>query len=174
MVPIALPTPSTHMPGFRRGRSLHVQDRTRSMSATASSHARSSLQDHATSLTLLLHVFAPHLLNMGNHLPCPRILTACPSCTPSFRASPKPSGTRHTLRHRQGRVHLQERFRWTSDCRQDRIHNPDYRLRPCPTPRTRPRCSKVLPRCHKRPPITPLPVRRLPVPYACRKPIPLG
>ena len=35
------------MPGFRRDRSLQVQDRTRSMSATASSHARSSLQDHA-------------------------------------------------------------------------------------------------------------------------------
>ena len=34
------------MPGFRRDRSLQVQDRTRSMSATASSHARSSLQDH--------------------------------------------------------------------------------------------------------------------------------
>jgi hypothetical protein len=33
------------MPGFRRDRSLQVQDRTRSMSATASSHARSSLQD---------------------------------------------------------------------------------------------------------------------------------
>ena len=34
------------MPGFRRDRSLQVQVRARSMSATASSHARSSLQDH--------------------------------------------------------------------------------------------------------------------------------
>ena len=34
------------MPGFRRDRSLQVQDRIRSMSATASSHSRSSLQDH--------------------------------------------------------------------------------------------------------------------------------
>ena len=35
------------MPGFRRDRSLQVQVRARSMSATASSHARSSLQDHS-------------------------------------------------------------------------------------------------------------------------------
>ena len=34
------------MPGFRCDRSLQVQVRARSMSATASSHARSSLQDH--------------------------------------------------------------------------------------------------------------------------------
>jgi hypothetical protein len=47
-VPVVLPTPTAPMPGFRHGRSLQVQDRTRTMSATASSHARSSLQDHAT------------------------------------------------------------------------------------------------------------------------------
>jgi hypothetical protein len=49
------------------------------------------------SLALLLHVFAPHLLNMGNHLPCPCIPTARPLCTPpSFRSSLKPSSTHHT------------------------------------------------------------------------------
>ena len=36
------------MPAFRRDRSLQVQDRTRSLSATASTHVRSSLQDHTT------------------------------------------------------------------------------------------------------------------------------
>ncbi|KAF8268770.1 CNH domain-containing protein [Lactarius quietus] len=36
------------MPVFRRDRSLQVQDRTRSLSATASTHVRSSLQDQTT------------------------------------------------------------------------------------------------------------------------------
>ena len=59
------------------------------MSAPASSHARSSLQDHTDPS---IHVFAPRLLNMCNHLPRPRILTARLLCImPSFLASPKPS-----------------------------------------------------------------------------------
>ena len=77
------------MPGFRRDCSLQVQDRTHSMSTTASSHARSSPQDHTDPSISRVRV---HLVNMGHQLPRRRILTARPLCTwPSFLTSPKPS-----------------------------------------------------------------------------------
>jgi hypothetical protein len=80
------------MPGFRRDRSLQVQDQTRTMSATASSHAHPSLQDHHSSNSSAPRARPVSSQYTHSSYPRPSILTARPLCTPpSFRASPRPS-----------------------------------------------------------------------------------
>ena len=63
---------ASSMPGFRRDRLLQVQDRTRSMSATASSHARSSLQDHTNLSSSRVRASAgQHMSSAGKAAPYP-------------------------------------------------------------------------------------------------------
>ena len=88
-------------------------------------------------LTSLFHVFAPHLVDMGNHPPRPRILTARPLFTPPFFSRRRsPPFTHHTLRHCQRRPHVQERLSWVSGYQKDRLYYQDYRPQPDASPRT--------------------------------------
>jgi hypothetical protein len=89
-----------HHACFRRDHSLQVQDRTRSMSATTSSHihVRSSLQDHTPPLTCPLHsprTFSPYalILHPVSVSPPP---THCVT-RPPFSHGRSPPCTHHTL-----------------------------------------------------------------------------
>ena len=125
-------------------------------------------------LTLVFNVFASDLVNMGNHLSRPRILTARPLCTPPFF-----SRVAEALRHASHSLTLSKTDSRTrvplmgSGHRQDRIYHQDHRSQPGASPRTCPRRRKVLPRRYVRSPTTRLPVRRRPVPHS-RKPVPFG
>jgi hypothetical protein len=84
------------MPGFRRGHSLQVQDR-------ACPCPPPRLHTLVLRSSPFIARVRPAPTQHWQSSSCPRILTARPLCTPpSFRAPPKPSGTHHTLRHRQG------------------------------------------------------------------------